>query len=663
MPIGDKDTVIGGYGGVDSDASRVLKNKTLKHTTSGEDEDTYIDVNYNGIPDSFSKNSLQDYVDVTYTIRLSMVESPAGKAMTYNDLYDREFVTFASSGQANQRSATWGIEEQALITKRADPPPNSYFISDFRMKSVEGVSAPNPELAQVIEYSMNIHEPHGISLDYYIRRRAGVFMGYKTGPARVIWRIDVWWSGYDPGTGEWVERISFPNQYTGTSLDSATFFVNLIVLEANVTPTGTDYACTFVPAHQTPLRHEVIKLDSTTIRAEDHKFGSFLSTFQTEIEKQSKGVNGGDPVRYEFVLGSGAEELADQDFPIGEFVKKVQIRDKEIDSGFAVVIARDSSLLVMLRVALGLLKKVQEDLVREDDPQNERPSARYVIRPSLKIDSDAINDSTRDYKDIRYIFTIERFYDWRYTFEEDKYATDPDLIKKRINWILRLKALRRVYNYAWTPLNTEVISLNTKLKVWYYDNIYEWRANEGIQDASRTEETPKKKEEIRAAKDSEDASQPSKPFSSGGGSSLSGGYLGITGSMETFKRKTSSAGKHGDGDGSELKFKYDQEFENRITNDLLTLDGMEVIGDPIWLISKSLVHGIPDSHIRATNIIRIEAKAPDQTGYMNPDNPEADGDHAKSIGGFYEILTVEHNFKSDGTFTQNLSGYRLRGLG
>lgn len=107
-----------------------------------------------------------------------------------------------------------------------------------------------------------------------------------------------------------------------------------------------------------------------------------------------------------------------------------------------------------------------------------------------------------------------------------------------------------------------------------------------------------------------------------------------------------------------LTMTYNAQFEQRLYNDLIKLEGMKVVGDPVWLLSRES-HGWQGQY-NASEIMRININRPDQRDYMNTGEMSTEAN--LSMGGYYEIITVNHDF-SGGLFTQSLEGYRLKNFG
>jgi hypothetical protein len=238
---------------------------------------------------------------------------------------------------------------------------------------------------------------------------------------------------------------------------------------------------------------------------------------------------------------------------------------------------------------------------------------------------------------------------------------DKSLVQQRIDSLKAYGGLRRIYNYTFTGLNTEVISFDIKLGVYFWQPLasgYDTSAAHGI----NTNETPSQQSETRsnilqgnADKSIVDGSAGNSSISHASDVSASGPqhvrFLGSVAQADPdgkIKNSTSPTAEQ-----------YNLEFESRISNDLISLEGMKVLGDPIWLTSRESLGGALNKP-QVSEAIRLNIFSPSQNDYMRPNKSSMSSD--RSIGGFYEIYEVNHMF-SGGVFTQEFTGYRLKNLG
>lgn len=610
-------------------------------------------------------NPLDGYSDVIYNIALSIVQNPAGTGMSYSDLMTRPTDPFASTGEV------LGGPSDLFLS-----------ITDMTFKIVSNITAENPDLAQVMEGSMGIIEPHGLSFEDRIRTR-GYDMGYTdVVPSRIVWRLDIWWSGYD-SNGSWVQKIPFASKH-GTS-STITHFIHIVTLEAGVNPEGTKYDISFLPINFIALRPEAIALNGFNITAST--FQGFLDNLGAELTESSKDDKSTD-VTYVFEVDPSAKELASQG--VADLSKALD-RNMLVgpNDNFSITLGRDSSVLYFLRTALNGMAKVQEDFIAKNDPNRIKPRISYVIRPEAEYGTSATNPITKDYSQVTYKYIIHKQLDWRGPLQNVDTQDNPAFQKQRISQIMAAGALRRIYNYTYTSTNSEVLSMDIKLKFFYFQNTHDPKANRQSTGANTPETQDEIEKRLKANKQNSvnQGSTPNAAAMEAAGASGNANnelapanqdsrvnqrprYNPDSGLSRNRQRANASRNRmplHGtnrnggqaDGTGnqsgnetSERKM-FDQQTEDRLNADLLTLDNLSVRGDPNWLMVD-----VDFNDALVSDVIQINVRTPDQDDYMSEPWSSNNPGSNITLGGLYEIISVDNTF-SGGVFTQKLDGYKL----
>lgn len=600
-------------------------------------------------------NPLDDYISVSYHLNLQMMPHPGGDATYYSLAESTDGVTFASTG--GQFDGT-----------------SSFFkIESFSMRTVEGVTATNPEIALVVESKLKLSEPHGLSFDKRMREKAAE-LGYDGGlPTRIIWRMDVGFSGYNPSTGEWKSRIPIVNKWTGSASEKISYFFNFTNLDSTVSFMGTDYEINMVPYMQTALRPEDIYLDAANLRSDpSHTIESFLSDFEEALNRESHRIydeNGGTKYTYEIQLAdvpknlpnsyAAALDIRGETFEFDALADRHNLLTsrptRQGDGGSAeeggtvIHVGGSTSVPWIIMQSLRALPKVQSAFMRENDSTRTSPRATFIVRPEIDYDTATRSSVSNDFEEITLRYVIEPYLDWRFTFNDNSVQLNETYQRQRLQSVLDMKALRRVYNYMYQPDNSEIIDLDVKYKYFFYEELSKIEDegsihNAGVSVAATNEEL------------AEDRNEPNETADRGGSNSSpephNSGSINVTGTESLSIRRPSPAQIDNEQPGE----RYDRAFENMLRNDLLTLEGMKVRGDPQWLYVRNF-HAL--NYAGTANIIRLNMYAPEQDQYMNPNSSVAQRN--QSIGGFFEILQVEHTFEG-GSYEQVLSGYKLRGF-
>lgn len=637
---------------------------TIPHIPLESQNETGV---FTGTDAEISANTLAPYISPSYHISLALVRKPAGSATPdYLESLDR--VYFMSSGSTKYSSVDASFDEDMNISSDTKSPTKvsstdiMYFPNTLNIKTVKGPSNANPELGLVVEIKMGVHEPHGTSLDREIRRVAQQ-LGYSGGLHHCVWRIGIHWSGYTED-GTYVPKIPIRNFKRDSVVHEITYFCNMITMDTKVdASTGTNYELHLLPVSLGAVRPEVIKLDAYSWEA--GTMGELTDIIaQTLSDATVNEVNGIPEAKYEIIYGEGCDHIRDSQ--IGAEVEDIINKSLRTEGTGAnrkyIMSTRDDSLIALIRGILNSLPEVQVDFVRPNDTAKVEPRITYIIRTEVDHSESYFDPKYNDLSGVKYRFIIEKFYDWRTYAENIAIVLNPEYVKQRIASAKSFGAIRRIYNYAYTSESHEVLNFDISLKVFYHEHIgSEYLKSNSGQGGFTNPKTPEEQREITSdhiqANSTRTMNEEGAATSKGLSHNPSKG-----GSMSPFHvtyKNIQIADQNKEQDViANLTMTYNAQFEQRLYNDLIKLEGMKVVGDPVWLLSRES-HGWQGQY-NASEIMRININRPDQRDYMNTGEMSTEAN--LSMGGYYEIITVNHDF-SGGLFTQSLEGYRLKNFG
>ena len=700
----------------------------------------------NRVPE-IPENVLNDYINLQYHLTLSML--PAREAVAIQvkiplasssqnsqtsrgfdelrgELESQTALPFASTGDVFQDDDGIDINIRDLIAagelpgiadtgdpdstiRRSTVRRNYYNIKDLSIDNVMSPSGNNAFIADMVTSKMTLVEPHGFNLHEDIRAMADQ-LGYKQiNTGRVVYRLDIFFSGYNQDTGEWIPFIPI-NVRNGTDkVKVITYYVNMSNIEANVAHTGTTYSIDLVPAGHIAWRPEEMSLEAGTTltggSGNDGKkrqtFGGFLDSLATTMNTACRERTHGQIEReYEFIA---PRQLAEASFYEQAFTNQHGFLKQNPQGETVIAQGRDVDVLTVIEAALKDMTYTWDLLLKEDDLEHLTPRIHWGIRFNAVYEG-AAHPGLYDFRKIRLQYIIEPFATFKKGTAEKREdvskQVNPEAQLQRVGEMVRLGMINRIYDYIHTSKNTEVINFDINLKAFYFLALNTFRgsaANTGeaqrlgaanlvnnngvIADVSQvvkpTGDPPPLPSSIRIS--TEDAvrsifggdtrpqaacifgNQPS-PYDITGG-----------GFHEMPKTDPSSANASVD---DIRRNKYDQQLNDHLRNDLIVLENFEVRGDPLWLLSpyanhsgtvlanqidnKNGLNGVGIVQTRSSKVIFLRMFAPRQDDLTNPDRPPA-GISCSIIGGFYEIRAVTSKFEG-GKFTQNLEGSKIENL-
>ena len=579
-----------------------------------------------------------------------------------------------------------------------------YNIESLTLNNIMAPTAQNPYINAMVTGKMNIIEPHGFKWNEDARMVANDngYSGISLG--RVVWRLDIFFSGYNQDTGEWAPFIELDTRIRKTKL--ITYYMNITTVDAKVTNMGTTYDMSIVPSGHSAYRPEEVVVDAGAIftgsQSQAQTFGGFLERVSQAMNKAVSDRTNEQVIRnYEF---KAPPELLAAEFFSGEFERKQGFLKNDPKSGSVVSTARDANVITLLEDALKDLELTWDQILKKDDPKHLKPRIHWGIRFNVVYGS-GVNTGTNDFDGITNQYIIEPFVTYKHATinnrDEMAKVVDVNAQADRVKEMLRLGMLNRIYNYINTSENNEVIEVDIALKNFYYHTMFTGDASSsGASQAtgagSKTKQVLEKASQLdNEGVDSIDKGESAVPsnLENSVQSSLRrlfGSAIdnpSATCSARTFKTaydtygggfgempKTDARGSVGGSD--QLKrTEYQANINDHIKNDMIRID-MEVRGDPLWLLSSYgkdsgnlLTVGNETTDTTSTTaLIQTQSSrcfflrmfAPHQDDYMNPARGEA-STACSILGGFYETIKVVSVFKG-GKFTQTLTAAKMNHL-
>lgn len=669
-------------------------------------------------------NPLNCYTDVQYHVVLSMLSQAgalefqrqgfnvSGTQINLNELRTEtranNSVTLASTGDVfGSRSGTvntgpvgpTGPVLPTSNTFQADT-NNYYSIENLTVKNLMEPSQTNPLVSTMLSMKMQIAEPHGFKLHEDIRDTA-CKVGYTDiNPGRVLYRVDIYFSGYHQDSGEWIEQIDLSNN--GSSVSVISSVMSITNIEAEVTSSGTLYELDLVPAGHHAYRPEDFILDANTINS-GSTFRDFLTNFSTALKDAKEKRTQGVLLRnYEFFAPTA---LLDSPFDANAFFEQNKFLFESTADDHVVTSGRDVDIMTILRGAIANTTLAHELFIADQNNDNfTRPRVHFGLRFNCVYgDSNGaitVDSRLNDYKELTHQYIIEPYVTFKHgpvNLENMETYVAPDSQMARIREIVRFGMLRRIYNYIYTAENTEVIDFDIKLKAFYYHTLntsnnigaagrqgFNAAASQAISQAAGANDLFRILAGDTASSESVDATirrlfGDVNNAGTGSGDSCNrtgaarlGGGFNETGEAQYYGSVVSPPeGRRGD---------YETYMDDYLSLDLLQLNGMQVRGDPVWMLSpyanqdidgleqirasEGVAESAPSAQIqvrpRQGQIIFLKIRAPEQDDHMNPQRSSASS-YPNIIGGFYQLTSVTSTF-SGGKFTQSLEGIKLNHL-
>jgi len=709
--------------------------------------------NYTGI----ATNVLNDYLNVQYNIVFSMVPEdttieiqesiPLGEELPQRDIASelraKGAVVIASTGSNFDHSfvRTTTVEENktpppgapfrlppgvtgsagdisAMMNAKASAGPtvktenvfigdkNYYAITDMVVENYQSPTNANPLISSMFAGRMTILEPGGFSFNDDIRTISDR-IGYKNvNNGRILYRIDISFSGYDPRTGSWKEVIDIDTRKE-TRIPFLTYYVVISKVEAKVTNTGTVYNIDFVPSGSAALRTEDFAVDAAKIfTGTSNTFGGFLDHVKVVLEESrridtTQSTNGPTGLlrEYEFIA---PESLRNTEFWSQEWAVS-QAYVKPDKAGSLVGVGKNIDLLTVIQSALTDLPYVHELFIAKssenDNNQFVRPRTHFTVRFNVVYGEKA--EEVGDYKNLKIQVIIEPFISFKkgsYSARNVGEYTALEAQIRRVSQMTKIGAIVRKYDYLNTSGNTEVLDFSINLSAFFFEAMDSGQDFPGTKGTGTTTTAAQQEKNLRdkqyqAFSESiqtqigttlTGVTDRDNRFDTvlGGGKDLEtaannrlppydilGGGKGMAPDQNSYGAIQGEAASI-----NSRKDKYMREFQDWLANDQMQIEDLQVRGDPLWLLSPyasadmnrlKKIGGLIKPN--TDKCIFINIRAPKQKNYMDPDSystiksEDKKGRNPNVMGGFYGVYSVESTF-SGGSFTQKIQGYKMNHL-
>lgn len=650
-------------------------------------------------------NPLNCYMDVQYHIALTMISEDDALAYQrggFNLNATQVDINTMKSQNRSDRSVTLASTGESVTNNPLEPGTvkskrNYYNIASLTVKNLTEPSENNPLVSTMLSMKMRIAEPHGLKLHEDIRDTA-IELGYTDiNPGRILYRVDISFSGYDQDNGAWIEQIDISH---GKGVRTISSIMAISQIEAEVTSSGTLYEVDLVPAGHHAYRPEDFVIDAGSLSS-GVTFRDFLQSFSTALNAAKEQRTQGQIIRhYEFYAPS---LLLESPFDVNVFLKTNQLIFDDTNPDHIITSGRDIDIMTMLRGSIANTLVGQE--LFNADSNNDAftiPRVAFCVRfntiygsPDGAITRDA---TLNDYKEITHQYVIEPFLTYKHgpvsRANINTYVA-PSSQLLRVREIIRLGMLRRIYNYIYTEENTEVIDFDIKLKAFYYNSLNTGRLDRGNVGSDIGEAAMDILDRTARTPDFLNIIDPNANFlgvestirrlfgdyaydvsgdpNRQGANRLGGGFNESPDSLLYGDTTSPSEAKRNE---------YELYMADYLGLDLLRLNGMKVRGDPVWLLSpyanldidllqqvndtapNGVAEQTPTNTIqvrpRGGQIIYLRMFAPEQDDLMNPARPYGSS-YPNIIGGFYQVLDVTSVFEN-GRFTQSIEGIKLNHL-
>jgi len=442
----------------------------------------------------------------------------------------------------------------------------------------------------------------------------------------------------------------------------------------------------------------------TGSQSDTQTFGGFLERVSQSMRKAvSDRTNQQVSRQYEF---KAPPELLAAKFFSGEFASKKGFLKDDPEGGSIVTTPRDANVLTLVEDALKDLELTWNNILKKDDPKHLKPRIHWGIRFNVIYGSE-VNPGTNDYSNITNQYIIEPCV----TFKQATMNNRDEMAKvvevnaqaDRVEEMLRLGMVNRIYNYLNTSENNEVIEVDIALKNFYYHTMLTGTANSSSVGAGQTtgaggiDSDFKKKATITENQGTGSTDQGEDVVPSNLENSVQSSLRRLFGSSidnpaatcnaRTFKTpfdtygggfgempQTDARGSIGGANQTD-RAEYQANINQHIENDMIQIE-MQVRGDLMWMLSSYgkdsgnlLAIGSQVADLSSTSsLVQTQSArcmflrmfAPEQDDYMNPDRDSA-STACSILGGFYEVLGVQSVFEG-GKFTQTLSASKMNHL-
>jgi hypothetical protein len=644
-------------------------------------------------------NCLNGYIDVIYNISLSLVSKKAadkirsGAIDSGEGVESGDYITFASTADSTTD-----------ITQASDGDNLDYYnIQALTFTNFVAHLPPNPLVAVAVDGKMRIFEPFGFQLREDLDAM-GLGFGYDSGmaPHEYVYRLEIWFSGYDPITGIWIPQISIPAPTPTNSasiLKSIIYFLTITAVEGKVNPTGTMYDISFVTSTYYATRPENIIMHKDNVGKGGTKidgskgmsFGQFLEQLAQRLHDQVyNDTQTKLDITYKF---TGLKALFDAKFISDvnmDFSSGVSFNASD---GSHAVTSNAMDIYTLIHNVMINLDLVRQLMLREDDKDFIDPGTWWNIRTRIT-QQESPNTDINSYTKYTFEYIFEPVLSYRSRMSEiSDYNRQvfPSSQQQRYERMLDYGMIVRWYDYYFTGDNSEIVDFQFSFKNFFYQQIPYPGAEVSLRGlADNTPDFDKRtgisgsllQNNAVGSQQTRDVIAPNISFTPS--SSNSGGQTNSLLNIQSSPISANVPGNTNYGNihqhrhrGPVLFVGNDSSGDAYATKSLAARDqylrfdmlraNMTIRFDPQWLLNPYMADGdsspiVPTEVVHGDNVtvhanidraIYINAYAPNQKSFMNPDTSLFNIRETKIIGGLYQVLKVVNEFEG-GKFTQKL---------
>lgn len=649
-------------------------------------------------------NVLNDYIDVMYNFSLAMVDKAAADSLRAdtiqkNPITAEQYLVFASTAEAKTTSATTPTMGSSHDLNFYG---DYYNIQAFSFTNIVGHFPQNPMVAVAWDGRMKMYEPYGFKFREDVNEMAQA-LGYPnlTSPALYVYRLELWFSGWDPRTGAWTPQIGIPCPQPGDSgkiLKSIVYYLTITTVDAKVTATGTHYELSFQTFSHNVTRPEYIMFHQedigkggTSINGHAKQtFGSFLQEVGNRLQAQilndtQKKIN----VTFKF---TGLKALFDAEFTSSvnvDFSKGVSFKSGD---GFHASSAQGMDLYTLAHNLMKSLDLVRELWLRPTDKQFTQPTVAWNIRTNIRKQENPDKDTNIE-KDYEFEYIFEPVLSYRSRLpptvqdynEQIKTGSQIDRVKQMLDYGM----LVRWYDFLFVGDNSEIIDFQFQFKNFYFMQIPYPGVETSLRGQAHMTADSKKTDGVSgrtleqnasASQQIEDIASPNLAFTPSSASSLDfSSLLNLTspptsqtqrgnntmGQIHSYQHRGPITFTGGDVSASAEAIRINHAIDDYLRFEMMNA-AMTVRGDPTWMMNSYMAGGdfTPTTNsktdsgstvfVNMDRVIYLNAFAPNQPSFMNPDASVFNVRETPILGGFYQVTQVINEFEG-GKFTQKLS--------
>lgn len=651
---------------------------------------------------AIQSNPFDNYIDVTYGISLAMVSRSAVDAIAAQPVNPDPRTGPDAAGVSPSDYQVFASTAESKYNRSGSQ--EYYNIQGLVYTSFLGHLPQNPMLAVIWDAKMRIFEPHGFALreDIEVMRKN---LGYEDAvePLNYIYRLEIWFSGWNPQTGNWTQNIPF-SLNDDVTISSVVYYLVVTTIEATVTTQGTEYQISMQAMPHKTMRAEslvyrmqgnsIIPQQGQSVQGSEIQYGRGTTspTFGDFIANLEKSLH--DQVQADTTCGSftglniiyrvtGPSWLMNEEF---DSVGKIQIAHGGVnynaDSGTYIYASQDVDLLTFLYQVMDHLKIVRTLLSRQDDLGFLQPSCLWNIRSNITPKS--ANQVINGYDSYQFDYFIEPVLSYR------SRTTVPDYRNRRVetgNQQQRVTNMKnygmivRQYDFFFTNDNTEILNLDFKFRNFYQEpypssvGTIRGEYNQGQDADVQTEESNRLQQQV--------VTPPTIQFGTAATSQSLSTVLGqaVDPQSATSTDQTPAMKFHGfirQGTPSQSTAKesgtaqadmsiYTYAKQQYFRYDMIDVN-MTVRFDPTWLLNPYMAGGdftprLPTTgsnlvfYTHIDRVVFVNAHAPVQSDFMNPNRTAGASNQNSHLSGFYQVLTAVSEFDG-GKFVQKLNMFK-----